>query len=329
MSVVVALLAVLVAGAGKLTGEAEARNATRPVTNGFRLIEPSEGMVRGSLDRPDVMKNRFHGEIATQDGDRTSVTRVVAGSLVIDAKRNLRTRVVVAGGHGREITAAEKKTLRAVCQEFERSFGTLGAPMPPEEDLLVRSTCYYAEAPVGYQLTDKTIKVPSALSRKTPATVEDGESVNISYRQSQATDDVVDAPTPEECERAEASMVDFRTVLACQAEGESGIRYLECRDRNYNLYYDVRNPRLCYGFRGNVPTGPCTNNCIGRCGVKCGLPGKDGQYTRDCAEHDDCVADHDGPGVFGEDDNCGDEFGDADDDFFQARKNCIGCGNPN
>ena len=330
LTVVVSLLVVLMSGTEKLTEKAEAQNAITPATNGFRVAETSEGKIRGSLDRPKVLKNRFQGEVTTQASGKSSLARVVAGTLVIDAKRDLRTQDVVAGGHGKKITAAQKQTLTKICEEFERSFDPLGTPMSQQKDLLLRSTCYYAEAPVGYELTDTMIRAPRVLSSQTSAAVEDVEFTNVSYKKSQTTSDVTDAPTPEECDRAEVSM-DYRTTLACQREGESGIRYLECRKRNYNLYYDSKNPRRCYGFRGNVPTGPCTKRCHGRCGPGCGLfaSGKGGSYTRDCAEHDDCIADYDGPGKRYSDRNCGDEFGDADDDFFLARINCRACGRPN
>lgn len=254
------------------------------------------------------------------------MARVVAGDLTISARKNPRTQAGAWGGSGKRITAEEKRTLSALCLELQCSFGPLGTTMPPEEDLLVRSTCYFAEAPVGYKLADKTVQATRAVQDDAPSPVSigaDAQFSNVSHRKD-LMDVVADMPTREECTKAETSgdFVSVRMQQACQAEGESGIRYLECRYRSYNLYYDT--VRLCYGFRGNVPTGPCTKRCHGKCGAGC-IFTRQGPYTRDCAEHDDCIADHDGSGGNYNDSNCGDEFGDADDDFFQARDNCRGC----
>jgi len=267
----------------------------------------------------------------------------------VQAKRDLRaqTLTVTTGNH--RITASEKRALTRLCSKLEFSLGSLGTVLPQKEDLLLRSTCYFAEAPVGYELQDIKLRgrsavyvqeaPPASATEVSAQTTRDDrvEFVNVSYQHSMR-ENGVDAPTAQECGRVRTlersgklGTEDFTAFVACQQSGEDGVKEIRnCSPYRLNMYWDSRgrgagNRVLCYGFRGNEGAGPCTRLCKGRCGIQCGNS-KNGFYTRDCAEHDDCVQREDGPGRLRFDANCGDEFGEADDDFFRRfNRTCSNC----
>jgi hypothetical protein len=289
---------------------------------------------------------KFDSRVGAAETIDTSVT---TGGLSVQAKRDLQTQTLTVTTGNHTITATEKRALTRLCQEFERSLGSLGTVLPQKEDLLLRSTCYLAEAPVGYELDDITLRGPSAvyMQEAPPApapeasaqVAQDGgvEFVNVSHQRS-LRENGIDAPTTQECDRVQTlersgklGAEDFTAFVACQQSGEDGVQEIRnCRPYSLNMYWDSRgegagNRVLCYGFRGREGAGPCTRFCKGRCGIQCGNS-KQGFYTRDCAEHDDCVGREDGPGQLRFDANCGDEFDEAADDFFRRyNRTCSNC----
>lgn len=321
LGVLVSLAIVALPDSGQTATQSEEARAG----NEFKLAERTGGEVQGSLEYPGKLVTKFRGSVADEGEDRSSMVRLEAGGLTIDTKRNLRTRMVTMDGHDETITVDERKSLLALCRELESSFGALGTSMQPQEDLLVRSTCYYAEAPVGYKLAKVTHT--SNGSEQALAMTNNSSLSNVSYELG-ATSDSLNAPTPEECDQTEQLrnnnvLKNFTVFIACQRGGQDGIRYLECRARGYELWHDSE--FHCYRS-GQYPTGPCEKNCRGRCGTGCGGDGGKGTYSRDCAEHDRCAG-HDGTrswGVWGADRSCGDEWDEARDDFLDGRDNCSG-----
>jgi hypothetical protein len=280
---------------------------------------------------------------------KTIDTNVTTSGLSVQAKRDLQTQTLTVTTNNHRITAQEKRTLTKLCQEFEHSLGSLGSMLPQKEDLLLRTTCYLAEAPVGYKFEDITLRgpsavyvqeAPSATATEAPAQVaqdDEIEFMNVSYQRG-LRENGTDAPTTRECDRVQTlersgklGAGDFTMFVACQQSGENGIQEIKnCRPYSLNMYWDSRgsgagNRVLCYGYRGTEGAGPCTRLCKGRCGIQCGNS-KNGFYTRDCAEHDDCVQREDGPGILADDDNCGDEYREARDDFLRRfNRTCSNC----
>lgn len=259
--------------------------------------------MRGSLDQPGKPLARFRSAIVEEGGRESVVARIEAGRLAVNAERNLRTGAASVGGHAERITAEQKGAFLSLCRDLERSFGNLGSAMPPQKDLLVRTACYYAEAPVGHKLVDLELAPPAAAS-------------------AQSGDGATGTPTPQQCVSARTSGDDPVTLRACQQNGEDGIRALECRVRNYRMYWDGDSPRRCYGYRGDRQTDCNAYRCRGRCGPDC--RGGAGVYTRDCAEHDDCSYRTNASGG-PRDNNCGDEFNEAANDTIQAPQGAF-CG---
>ncbi len=338
--VVVAILSVFAALGTIVVAEGKAESASLSeedsATQDFEFVEPEAGSVQGSLETSEIVPIAFDSDVAVSDGDKSVVTSVETEDFSLKADRDLEEQTVTAGAGGEEITAEQKEALTALCQELELLLGPLGTPLVQEEDLLLRVTCYYAEVPVGYPLENFTLSGPSAVyiqdaPSQQPMEQEDTVFVDASYRRD-LSGYVSDAPTAEECERArtlkdENRLEDFTTYVACQQNGDDGVSELNsCKPYGLNFYWDsTRNPRLCYGFRGKRNAGPCTDYCKGRCGKGCGNS-RQGFYTRDCAEHDDCVGQAGGKGSLYNDENCGDEVEDADDDFFRRyRRTCNNC----
>lgn len=344
------------AGLSPLSREARAQQANGRAEDGFRLAQSAQDEVRGSLQRPDIPVTSFSSEVAnareaTSAGDEFAVTRVEAGTLAIEAKRNLRTGSITAGGHGDRITSEQQGALLALCKELEGRFGNLGGATEPEEDQLVRITCYYAEAPVGHELTRQTETPEESREKSEDSFPQDGSPTEHDHDEhvhAGSRPDVVNPPialasapyridfsdgesgvmsggcarlqTLEDQGRLEGD--DFTAFVACQRADNDGITYLTCKTRNHNLSHDSNVD--CFHTRSR-PTGPCVNNCTGRCGPGCGFGQHEGVYTRDCAEHDDCLTDHPNcDGINGNDRCCGDEFDDAFGDTIRGNQNCSG-----
>ena len=242
----------------------------------------------------------------------------------VDAKRDLEAQTLTAGADGQTMNMRQKRALKALCQELELSLGALGTELPQEEDLLLRTTCYFAEAPVGYKLKNRTLKGASAVYVQEAPSVGDSAAKSTSPGQSIKTDNQFIGLSQKECEQAEAPENVF-VAAACQQRGQSGVVEIRnCSPYRLTMFWDSKNPLLCYGSRGNDRAGPCTSRCKGRCGAECGNS-KNGFYTRDCAEHDDCsYTTNASGGRF--DRNCGDEWQEAVDDFLQRyKRTCSNC----
>lgn len=336
------------AGLSPVSREARAQQEDHPTEDGFRLEQPAQDEVQGSIQGPGIPVASFSSEVtnapdATPAGDdEFAVTHVEAGSLAIEAKRNLRTGFITADGHGDKITLEQQGALLALCKELEGRFGNLGVATEPEEDQLVRVTCYYAEAPVGHELTRRTETPEESREKSEDSSPEDvsptehvraesppdvGDTsiglANASYRMGfsdRESGECAHLQTLENQGRLEGD--DFTAFVACQRSDDDGISYLACQTRNHDLSHDSNVD--CFHTRSR-PTGPCVNNCTGRCGPGCGFGQHNGVYTRDCAEHDDCLTDHPNcGGINGNDNCCGDEFNDAFGDATRGNQNCSG-----
>lgn len=316
---------------------AGAKKQAGAVRENVDFTERSDARLAGSFPgdgaRPDVSfysRIRKPDESAYARGATTTMveTRVEVGGLPVTASRDLDAMTLTTGAGGGTITAPRKRALTALCRKFEGSFGALGTPLPQKKDLLLRTTCYYAEAPVGYQPDPVTLKGPSAVYiQDTPRgpTPESHEKSTAGADTRATTASAASGTrTSAECVRAVMAGSSAKAA-ACQRSGEDGIVELpDCSPHRNTLYWDAKNPRMCYGNRGHKATGPCSNGCKGRCGAGCGNT-KNGYYTRDCAEHDDCSRRTNASGGRF-DENCGDEFAEATDDFLRRyRRTCSSC----
>jgi len=195
--------------------------------------------------------------------------------------------------------------------ELGRLFQGGLANLTPQERLLYDLVLYRAEAPVGYPLgkTEITKPVASSEGRIAPP-IQPAP------------------PSAEQCREAEASG-NLRLLRACQRGDNDGISYLSCRTIGRAASYDSRS--TCFRTYSGIRSGPCTTNCVARCGPLCitgTYPRGTGKYTQDCLDHDTCCGRFGDCYQLGAGPDCGDEYRDTRDDFLNARINCyppFGC----
>src|SRR5690606_11594136 len=106
---------------------------------------------------------------------------------------------------------------------------------------------------------------------------------------------------------------------ACQANGEDGILYLTSATKvpkktTWSRWAEHDCVNHCFAGK-SVTAGPGSTSCKGECGPGCY---GSGVYSYDCLDHDQCC--REGFSCFvGSDKACGDEFWEADDDFWFGR----------
>ena len=222
-----------------------------------------------------------------QAGIRINVNGVVLAATVDYAKRSgswIGDGQILGTNGKTALTGME----RALAKRLRPGKDALG----PHEALLYRAVSYWSEAPAGLVLTGDSFEGPTESDSPKGAT---------------------GTPVEQECLNP---MTGEQSVLACQESNEDGVWYtacsgsaVECHDANGHC------------FQCTWTTIGKAVNCKGRCGGGCCIPDGLGVYTYDCLDHDSCCAEH--GGCFNPwDGECGDEYGEADDDFWLGRDNC-------
>lgn len=139
------LAAVVVVSVSVLAGNAGAQSTSSSKPNGLELAKPTDDKVVGSLARSGIPTVKFQSEETVSrgeassdsgksaEGDKFAVTSVDAGSLSLDARRDLQTDTVTLDGHSERITTSQKDALLALCEGLESSLGPTGAELSPSE----------------------------------------------------------------------------------------------------------------------------------------------------------------------------------------------------
>lgn len=272
-------------------------------------IADSEAVQRtlGELEMSVVQDQRVAGSYARAGSlvlfesvreapERLAATVDLHGTHVA-ATYDLANQVIVLDGGGAVVFPEDRKALSGLVRRLERTL-----PATATADFLERLVNFLSQAPAGVVLDRHEIRLSDTHGVESPIS-RDGSS-------GLGPDSLF-------------SKVQVGAE-ACQVDGEDGVRYLAggCSWLYYNSYHDADNH-----CNGNYPTyAGCSQSgsCLGRCGGGCG-GGGDGSYTTDCKDHDQCCRTHGGctnPWAA----DCGDEYWDADDDYFQAGTNCsAGC----
>jgi hypothetical protein len=233
------------------------------------------------------------------------VTKVKVNNVPLNATRNLKTEQVTHTGHNKMLVIEDKEALVALSGALDIAVGALGSKLPLQEELLVQTVGLYAEAPVGLTLSDQEESKPKI--------------TNVSLVARKPGGPVVDS-----CTAARVTNNAFFIATACQNVADNdGIMYFNnCKLFNFTNYHDA-----CpsHSFVGRAePTGPCSTDCLGRCGSGCSRSGTFGVYSVDCADHDSCCREH--GGCFNpSDQDCGDEFREAADDYYWGQASCRSC----
>ena len=226
-------------------------------------------------------------------------------------------------GNGGLLTKGSRDALRRLLAELELILQE--GQFLPHQEWAFRLTNLWSEAPLNLPLRTRIVRAPNRADSISPLVAIDGVTAEP---QAWSLSEQM-----EELNAAKATC-----ASGCNASGGDGKIYLRgsCRDcgcalGTYSTKHDAcvvaTGKGHCYSSYS--VQGGCSRNkgCVGRCGPGCGLlngPGG-GSYTKDCLEHDHCVAHDSAAACCVNDPKCGDEFGEAEDDFLFAVFNCNGC----
>lgn len=228
---------------------------------------------------------------ARVDTDKNVSVRVFVDDVQLDATFDRTTQTVFLTGHGRALFAEHRNALIGLARQIDAAIPAGDRALTPQEDLLRRVVFLWAEAPAGLALEDRTVSAPA------PA--------KSGVRQALGLSEGTSAPG---------------TEASCYVSDGDGIRYFACSYHYDTVCHDADNGGHCWGCE-SVPVG-CGGNCLAECGPGCSGTNA---VTWDCGDHDRCCQAHGGC-LNPFDSNCGDEYGDAADDFLFASANCPNCG---
>lgn len=265
---------------------------------------PADGdLVIDSRDQNKVVgRYAVAGSLVSYDARRTGTD---SADLTLTVNRlRLTATVDFAGrsgswsGDGQILGADGKAALTGMERALARQIRPKVNPIGPHEALLYRAVLYWSEAPAGMALTGDSVNgvVESDKAKEIPA----GEAGKVR----RSGDKCLDPVTGE------------MTTAACQQSNEDGILYTGCSGSAWACH-DANDH--CFSCASEA-IGKAAN-CMGRCGGGCCTPDGLGIYTYDCLDHDTCCRYH--GGCFNPwDGECGDEYGEADDDFLWGSQNC-------
>jgi hypothetical protein len=231
---------------------------------------------------------------ARASGSVRATLRVQVGDVVLEATQDGSARTLEWTGHGGSLTADDRIALRALERKLAATLQPAQHRLAMHEDMLYRRVLYWSDAPVGLELPTRKLSYtpPRTGVRELP----DGATLSKTCVETVGTSG--------------------EAVIACDEGNEDGVLYTGCSG-SHLACHDADNHCLdC----GGVVVGPA-NACVGRCGGGCCVPDGLGIYTYDCLDHDTCCGIH--GGCFNPwDSECGDEYWEADDDFWLASPNC-------
>lgn len=271
-------------------------------------------------------------------GPGTATLNVDVNGIPLRSTIDMTTGIATWTGNGHALFLAERDALVAFSYEVERQLIGTRDYLLPHEHLLHRSVLLWAEAPLGEPLVAREVAAPQEIMDwLAPLSEPDVPQVDdcVGTEESVVTTTASDPLTPLLGE-LDTSLLDGQTDAdgttdsggttvsgACQRADDDGIRYWGCNaGQTTSVDHDAKH---CFLTQTDVFVGPCTKKCKGRCGPGCGWGPRDGVYSRDCGEHDQCCRIHGGC-ANPWDSECGDEYFDADDDALWGRINCKDCG---
>jgi hypothetical protein len=223
---------------------------------------------------------------------------------------------VVWTGNGGSLTKASRDAIRRLLLALE--------PMLQNHALLPHQEW-------AFRLTNLWSEVPLYLPLAKPRTVRASRDNRSISGLSEPTVQPQESAVIQEFEDLNAAAATCGS--GCNVSGGDGKTYLRgsctdcgCALGTYSTKHDACVAGIGHCYNSFSVQGGCsrTKNCAGRCGPGCGLTGG-GPYTKDCLEHDHCVAHDSAAACCANDPKCGDEFFEAEDDFLFAVFNCRGC----
>lgn len=258
-----------------------------------------------------------HGTTAGKEsGDQITPDKVTirleVNGAILDHEFDYAAQTMTTNGHGAMLYPDHVRVLRAFYPVIEKALyepvlsdqkNTTGEiTLAHPADALHRIATMYSEVPVGTVLGERKVTSQSDL-------------------------EVYDAPALSDTAPFNAEpLVGDRQEASCQVNSGDGIsRYSDavCTElRVARQDHDARSHCLA---GGDENIGCKESTCKARCGAGCGWAGR-GVYTKDCNDHDWCVHYHPegGSPANPSHNDCGDEWGDAINDFSFGFSQCRG-----
>ncbi len=236
------------------------------------------------------------------------IVRLEVNDAVLDHQFDNADKVVTIDGHSVMLGSEHVKVLGAFYPVLEKalddqglmgmepSIDVDGRPLWNAPDALNRVATMYSEAPAGVVIGRREVTVGQDAA-EAPATSSGftlgGEPIG---------------------ENASGGK-----TMRCNQSGGDGIFRFDpsvCWRYDFHAWthHDARNHCMVANW---VQIGCKEATCVARCGAGCGRGGA-GNYSKDCMDHDKCLAYHGGVAWNGTNPDCGDEFGDAVDDYLVA-----------
>jgi len=118
-------------------------------------------------------------------------------------------------------------------------------------------------------------------------------------------------------------LISFTSLLSA-GEKDEGITCLN-KGSTVTAVYDKGANGTLINTNIKVGDGYKAGKCMGRCGGGCDKWWAASAWAKDCLDHDICIVDQDGKNDLANDENCGDEFVHAADDYvFGVLRGCSG-----
>ena len=286
-----------------------------PVTEDALEIEQTPTGVTGTYARAGSLIEFS----ARTVGDQVSAHLDVNG-LAFDVTLDHQSRMLRHDGHSGTILVEDREALSAMATALRDKL-SLTHDMPMHEQILVRAVSFLSEAPPGYTLSPREHAAPIEDS------ISEGHGTKVPRAGTRIYEDLPDGgeafmgmadghgnviSDPDEVAALEVNQ-------ACYQSGEDGILYLTSytsvpKTTTWSRWAEHDCGSHCFAGK-SVTAGPGSYKCKGECGPGCW---GSGVYSYDCLDHDQCC--REGYSCYSSSDSsCGDEFKEADDDFWWGR----------
>lgn len=288
-----------------------------PVTGAALEIEQSATAVTGTYARAGSLI-----EFAARTVDDQVAVHLDVNGLAFDVTLDQLSGTLRHDGHSGTIFIEDRDALTAMAGALRDKL-SLTPDMPMHEQILVRAVSFLSEAPPGYTLSPREhaapiedvisdgqgdgTKVPRAGTRIYEDLADGGEAF---LGMADGHGNVISDPD---------KVAALEVNQACYQSGEDGILYLTSatsvpKTTTWYRWAEHDCGSHCYAGK-SVLAGPGSYKCKGECGPGCY---GSGVYSYDCMDHDQCC--REGYSCFSSSDSsCGDEYKEADDDFWWGR----------
>lgn len=282
------------------------------IREGALDLEQTQTTVSGSYARAGSLI-----EFSARTSGATTSVHLDVNGLAFDVTLNAATQTVRHDGRSGAIFIEDREALTAMAEALHDQL-SLTRETPMQEQMLVRTVSYLSEVPPGYTLAARELVAPNVVDadrEKIPRAgarlwedQPDGSEAFIGMADGHGN--TITDP---------GEVAELEVNQACQQNGEDGIKYLTSstkvsKSTTWSRYAEHDCQSHCFGGK-YVTAGPGAYKCKGECGPGCY---GSGVYSYDCLDHDQCC--REGYNCANPSDaSCGDEFWEADDDFWNGR----------